>query len=168
MARRRTLPAGRRVSIMMLRTFLAASFLVANANAAVEATLEQTIVALDAQAFDAFNHCAEAGRLQQHASFFAPDVEFYHDQGGVTWNRDDMLANTKKYVCGKFRREVIAQSQRVYPIKDFGAIEQGTHRFCQFDTGKCDGLADFTIIWKQSATGWQMTRVLSYGHRENK
>lgn len=152
-----------------LRIFLPAiALLAASPGVAAEPSLEQTIVALDAQAFDAFNHCAEAGRLQQHASFFAPDVEFYHDQGGVTWNRDDMLANTKKYVCGKFRREVIAQSQRVYPIKDFGAIEQGTHRFCQFDTGKCDGLADFTIIWKQSATGWQMTRVLSYGHRENK
>ena len=54
---------------------------------------------------------------------------------------------------------------RVYPIKDFGAIEQGSHRFCQFDTGSCDGLADFTIIWKQGPAGWQMTRVLSYGHR---
>ena len=131
-------------------------------------TLEATIMALDAEAFDAFNHCAEAGRLQQHAAFFAPDVEFYHDQGGVTWNRDAMLANTQKHVCGKFRREIIAGSQRVYPIKDFGAIEQGSHRFCQFDTGSCDGLADFTIIWKQGPAGWQMTRVLSYGHRANR
>lgn len=145
----------------------AAFFLHADA-AAADATLEATIVALDAKAFDAFNHCAEAGRLQEHASYFAPDVEFYHDQGGVTWNRDAMLANTQQHVCGKFRREIVAGSQRVYPIRDFGAIEQGAHRFCQFDTGSCDGLADFTIIWKQSPAGWQMTRVLSYGHRANR
>ena len=31
-------------------------------------------------------------------------VEFYHDTGGVTWTRQDMIANTEKYVCGKFRR----------------------------------------------------------------
>lgn len=134
---------------------------------AAEPTLQATIVALDAEAFDAFNHCADPLRLQQHARYFAPDVEFYHDQGGVTWNRDAMLANTQKHVCGKFRREIVAGSQRVYPIKDYGAIEQGSHRFCQFDTGSCDGLADFTIIWKQSPAGWQMTRVLSYGHRAN-
>lgn len=145
-----------------------AAFSIGAGAAEPEPTLQATIVALDAQAFDAFNHCADAGRLQQHATFFAPDVEFYHDQGGVTWSRDEMLANTQKYVCGKFRREIVAGSQRVYPIKDFGAIEQGSHRFCQFDTGSCDGLADFTIIWKRSPAGWQMTRVLSYGHRENK
>lgn len=145
-----------------------AAFSIGAGAAEPEPTLQATIVALDAQAFDAFNHCADAGRLQQHAAFFAPDVEFYHDQGGVTWSRDEMLANTQKYVCGKFRREIVSGSQRVYPIKDFGAIEQGSHRFCQFDTGSCDGLADFTIIWKRSPAGWQMTRVLSYGHRENK
>ncbi|MEG1116464.1 MAG: DUF4440 domain-containing protein, partial [Janthinobacterium sp.] len=107
----------------------AAFFLHAAAADGADATLEATIVALDAKAFDAFNHCAEAGRLQEHASYFAPDVEFYHDQGGVTWNRDAMLANTQQHVCGKFRREIVAGSQRVYPIRDFGAIEQGAHRF---------------------------------------
>ncbi|MNM39111.1 hypothetical protein D3C81_498810 [compost metagenome] len=147
-------------------TLLACAALSMPASAA-DPTLEATIVTLDAKAFDAFNHCGEAGRLQEHATYFAPDVEFYHDQGGVTWNREAMLANTQKHVCGKFRREIVAGSQRVYPIQGFGAIEQGSHRFCQFDTGSCDGLADFTIIWKQSPAGWQMTRVLSYGHRAN-
>ncbi len=127
--------------------------------------LLDTVSALDRDAFDAFNQCAAPEQLRKHAEFFAEDVEFYHDTGGVTWSRKAMLANTEKYVCGHFRRELIAGSLRVYPVKDFGAIAQGSHQFCQFDTGKCEGLADFTIVWKRDVAGWRITRVLSYGHR---
>ena len=123
------------------------------------------IAALDAKAFDAFNHCAEPGRLDEHAGYFSPDVEFYHDTGGVTRTRDQMIANTGKYVCGKFTRQLIPGSLKVYPVKDFGAISQGVHRFCQLDSGKCEGLADFVIVWRQQQSQWQITRVLSYGHR---
>ena len=127
--------------------------------------LFNTISALDTGAFEAFNTCASPGQLQKHADYFSIDVEFYHDTGGVTWNRQEMLANTEKYVCGNFRRELVPGSLRVYPIKDFGAIAQGTHRFCQFKSGTCDGAADFLIVWRNQAGTWQITRVLSYGHR---
>mgnify|MGYP003583234421 FL=1 len=130
-------------------------------------SLQDTVAALDAAVFDAFNTCDAAGQLQRHASYFDPDVEFYHDTGGVTWTRQDMLANTEKYVCGKFRRELVPGTLSVFPIKDFGAIERGTHRFCQFDTGKCDGMADFVIVWRHQDGSWKITRVLSYGHRPN-
>lgn len=130
--------------------------------------LFDTISALDAAVFDAFNHCSAPEQLQKHASYFAPDVEFYHDTGGVTWSRQEMLANTEKYVCGNFRRELVAGSLKVFPIKNFGAIEQGSHRFCQFSSGKCEGIADFAIVWSNQNGGWQITRVLSYGHRPNK
>ena len=123
------------------------------------------ISALDTQVFDAFNHCAEPGRLDEHAGYFSPDIEFYHDTGGVTWTRDEMIASTKKYVCGHFTRELIPGTLKVYPVKDFGAISQGVHRFCQLDSGKCEGLADFVIVWRQEQGRWQITRVLSYGHR---
>ncbi|GGY13687.1 hypothetical protein GCM10008098_00410 [Rhodanobacter panaciterrae] len=126
------------------------------------------ISALDTAVFDAFNHCSEPGQLERHASYFAPDVEFYHDQGGVTWTRDAMIANTRKNVCDHFRRELIPGTLKVYPIKDFGAIEQGVHRFCQFKTGDCEGMADFIVIWRHQGDQWQITRVLSYGHRPNK
>jgi len=128
-------------------------------------SLRDTIAALDAAVFDAFNHCSEPSQLQKHASYFAEDVEFYHDTGGVTWNRKDMLANTQKNACGHFTRELIPGTLVVYPIKDFGAISQGSHRFCQIGSGKCEGLADFTMIWRRKGEVWQITRVLSYGHR---
>ena len=130
--------------------------------------LFDNIAALDSAVFDAFNHCSSPGELQKYASYFSPDVEFYHDTGGVTWTRDAMVANTAKNVCSHFRRELVSGSLRVYPIKDFGAIEQGVHRFCQFKTGTCEGIADFVMIWRNQHGTWQITRALSYGHRPNR
>jgi hypothetical protein len=130
--------------------------------------LFNTVARLDTEVFGAFNDCASPGQLQKHASYFSPDVEFYHDTGGVTWNRKDMLANTEKNVCGHFRRELVPGTLKVFPIKDFGAIEQGSHRFCQFKSGECEGLADFVIVWRNQKGNWQITRVLSYAHRQNK
>ena len=130
--------------------------------------LFETISALDTAVFDAFNNCSSPEQLQKHASYFAPDVEFYHDTGGVTWSRQEMLTNTAKNVCGNFRRELVPDTLKVFPIKDFGAIEQGSHRFCQFASGKCEGIADFVIVWSNQYGHWQITRVLSYGHRANK
>jgi hypothetical protein len=130
--------------------------------------LFDTIAALDAATFDAFNKCGDPAQLKKHAGYFDPDVEFYHDNGGVTWNRDSMIANTEKYVCGKFSRELIPGTLKVFPIKDFGAIAQGSHRFCQFDTKSCDGIAEFTMIWAYKEGVWKITRVLSYGHRASK
>ena len=130
-------------------------------------TLLATIAALDTAVFDAFNNCSAPEQLQKHAAYFAPDVEFYHDTGGVTWTRDAMLANTEKYACGHFRRELVPGSLRVFPIKDFGAIEMGSHRFCQFASGKCEGLAEFAMVWRNQGGSWVITRVLSYGHRTN-
>ena len=130
-------------------------------------SLFDTVAALDGEVFDAFNHCSDAQQLRKHASYFAPDVEFYHDTGGVTWSRQEMLGNTEKHVCGHFRRELVPGTLRVFPIKDFGAIAQGSHRFCQFDSGKCEGIADFVIVWNNQNGNWLITRVLSYGHRSN-
>ena len=130
--------------------------------------LFETISALDTAVFDAFNKCSSPEQLQKHASYFAADVEFYHDTGGVTWSRQEMIANTEKHACGNFRRELVPDTLKVFPIKDFGAIAQGSHRFCQFASGKCEGIADFAIVWRNQNGEWQITRVLSYGHRANK
>jgi hypothetical protein len=127
--------------------------------------LYEKVLALDKEVFAAFNSCAAPGQLQKHAEFFAETVEFYHDKGGVTWSRVEMLANTERYVCGNFRRELVPGSLRVYPVKDFGAIAQGVHRFCQFKSGVCEGAAEFIILWRLQDNKWSITRVLSFGHR---
>ena len=141
------------------------------ANAAPPGDLAATIAALDAAAFDAFNHCDAPGQLDKYASFFAPDVEFYHDLGGVTWTRDDMIAQTKQNVCGKFQRELVPGTLKVWPIKDYGALARGEHRFCHYTPGgtthPCEGQAEFTILWKHQGDAWIVTRAFSYGHGSN-
>src|SRR3569833_1852084 len=67
----------------------------------------RTISALDTAVFDAFNNCSSTEQLQKHASYFAPDVEFYNDTGCFTLSRQEMLANTATNVCGNFRRELV-------------------------------------------------------------
>lgn len=124
-------------------------------------SLAATIATLDAGVFDAYNNCD----LPTFESYFSSRVEFYHDTGGATFDRKTVVANTRKYICQKVRRELIATSFKVYPIKDFGAIETGEHQFCQIATGACEGVAEFLIVWKQTGSKWQITRVMSYGHR---
>ncbi|MFK2904283.1 hypothetical protein ISP17_09925 [Dyella ginsengisoli] len=58
--------------------------------------LTETVSGLDAGLFESFNHCEAPGELQKHAGYLAKDLEFYHDNGGVTWTRAAYLANTQK------------------------------------------------------------------------
>lgn len=133
-------------------------------DSATQQSLFSAVSKLDADFFDSFNHCASPGQLQKHASYLVPNLEFYHDKGGVTWSRADYLANTKKNVCGQFRRELIAASLQVFPIKDYGAIEQGKQKFCWLKSGTCFGEAQFLILWHHLDNRWVVTRVFSYGH----
>ncbi len=126
--------------------------------------LYQKMLALDTAMFDSFNKCADAAELKKHAGFFAKDVEFYHDLGGVTLGVDALMATTQKNVCGKFRRELDLPTFRVFPIPGLGAMALGTHRFCHTPT-TCEGIAEFTMVWRQKDDVWQITRALSYAHR---
>jgi hypothetical protein len=59
----------------------------------------------------------------------------------------------------------------VYPIKDYGAIEIGAHRFCHKEKGNdaspartdC-GTFKFAMVWRKIGDSWKISRVLSYGH----
>lgn len=154
----------RLISALFFASLMASA---AAADAVPPRQLQKQVTALDTAVFDAFNRCADPEQLQRHASYFAEDVEFYHDNGGVTWNRADMLANTRQHACGHYRRELVPGSLQVHPIKDFGAIAQGTHRFCQTGAARCEGAADFLIAWRREGDRWRITRVFSYGHRAN-
>ena len=128
---------------------------------AEDAALTNTIAALDAKVFDAYNRCD----LATFGSYFVPKVEFYHDTGGATFDRKTVIDNTRKYICNKVRRELLSATFKVYPIKGFGAIVEGEHRFCEVATGNCEGIAKFLMIWHNKNGNWQLTKVVSYGHR---
>jgi hypothetical protein len=67
-----------------------------------QAELDKTVGALDAALFDAYNHCD----LEKFGSFISDDVEFYHDQGGVTLGKANLVDSVKKNICGKTAREL--------------------------------------------------------------
>jgi hypothetical protein len=46
--------------------------------------LEKTIATLETALFDAYNHCD----LEKFAALLADDVEFYHDQRGLTVGKE--------------------------------------------------------------------------------
>ncbi|WP_415837502.1 nuclear transport factor 2 family protein [Parendozoicomonas haliclonae] len=124
--------------------------------------------ALDKALFESFNNCHNPAELEKHANYFAHDLEFYHDNGGVTWDRDSMITNTKNNACGNYTRRLVAESFKAYPVNGFGAITEGVHIFCQTETQKCEGKANFVMVWRNQNNQWAVTRALSYGHRENR
>jgi len=133
-------------------------------NAAAD-PLYQKILALDTDMFDAFNRCSDPAQLEKHASFFVKELEFYHDKGGASFTRDEYMKGVHDNVCGKFHRELDVATFRVWPVKDYGAISQGTHRFCHSPT-TCEGVGQFTMIWREKDGQWVVTRAMSYDHRD--
>jgi len=126
--------------------------------------LYQKVLALDTALFDSFNKCSDPVEFNKHAAFYAKDVEFFHDLGGVTVGADAVMAQTRENVCGKFHRELDVETFRVFPIPGYGAMAMGTHRFCHSLT-TCEGVGEFTTVWKETNGVWQITKALSYAHR---
>lgn len=123
--------------------------------------LYKTIVKLDSVFFDAYNHCDT--KFETYADFYADDIEFYHDQGGLSNSKKDILEGTKKFICGKVTRTLIPGSIEVYPIKGYGAIEIGLHSFSN-NTNPPDEpkkVSRFTIFWKQVNGTWKIAKVVS-------
>ena len=123
--------------------------------------LYDTIVAQDTALFDAFNTC----KLDTLASYVSPDLQFYHDKGGLDVGRETFIKSVKENVCGKFTRALEPGTAEVWPVPNYGAIEIGVHRFKHPD-GSPDGIGKFMILWKQEGERWVMTQTFSYGHME--
>ncbi|OHE86061.1 MAG: hypothetical protein A2579_05705 [Lysobacterales bacterium RIFOXYD1_FULL_69_11] len=92
-------------------------------------------------------------------------MEFYHDLGGVTWTRESMIDNTRRNACGRYTRQLVEDTFDVSVIAGFGAVARGTHRFCQVDSGRCEGEAEFVMLWRHQDGRWQVTRAISFNHR---
>ena len=122
--------------------------------------LFRTIAALDTALFDAYNRC----ELEKFGSFFITDVEFYHDQGGLTLGIQGVTDAVKKNICGKVRRELVSTSLQVYPMKGYGAVEIGVHQFHHPGIEGPVGEAKFIHLWQNKEGVWKITRVISYDH----
>jgi hypothetical protein len=125
--------------------------------------LSRTVMSLDAALFEAYNTCD----LAKFTSFFSSDVEFYHDQTGLMTGVDNLKEAVQKNICGKVRREAMPTTVKVYPMKGFGAVQTGSHRFTHpgSDDKQSVGEAKFIHLWQNKDGAWKITRVISYDHR---
>jgi hypothetical protein len=132
-------------------------------NKASDDKLFRTIAALDTAVFDAYNRCD----LEKFGSFFTEELEFYHDNGGLTdRTRQSLVESVKNYICGKVRRELVAGTLEVYPLNGYVAVEIGVHRFQHPGHEKTEpvGEAKFIMLWQNTDGVWKITRVISFDH----
>lgn len=123
--------------------------------------LRREIERADSTMFAAYN--AHDG--DQLGKFFAPDLEFYHDTGGLlTWTQA-MAGLVSTFTHSPDIRRTLVGPIEVYPIRDYGAIEVGVHQFCHRENGRQEcGTFKFTHVWRRTANGWQVSRAVSYDH----
>lgn len=124
--------------------------------------LVERMQALETSMSDAFNRCD----LDKLASFYDPQVEFYHDAAGATWSRDRFIANVRKNACGRFTRHMVPGTMEVWPLGKFGAMYTGSYQACLVSTGRCGVQGRVVMIVQNKDDSWAITRVVSYDHQE--
>jgi CubicO group peptidase (beta-lactamase class C family) len=123
---------------------------------------------------EGFNRCdlAAVDRL------IHPDLEFFHDQGGMQ-DKAQFLTALKENVCSnpdfKPIRKLMGGSLEVYPMYADGvlyaAIQKGKHGFHIQEPGLelyPTSVAKFTHLWLLEGEDWQLKRALSYDHQSPK
>jgi ketosteroid isomerase-like protein len=126
--------------------------------------LYNEILLADSSLFNAFNKCDTLS----YKKYFTEDLEFYHDKGGLTVSLKSELQSFIENCATDLhlRRELVKSSLEVYPIKNYGAIEIGMHRFYtnRGGVGRLGGTYKFMHVWQQKNGEWKISRVISYGH----
>lgn len=120
--------------------------------------LYNTIVEQDSIFFKAYNEC----NITKQQEMYADSIEFYHDKGGLSTSKADLLEGTRKNICGKVTRELVKGSIEVSPIPGYGAVELGAHRFHNNqEKDQVPKASKFVIIWRKQEDKWTITRVIS-------
>ena len=149
---------------LILPVLLALSSMSADAQSVAQPDpLFMTIQSLDTKLFDAYNHCD----LTTLGAMVSDDLEFYHDQTGLSVGKAPFLAAIKQNICGKVQRALLPDALEVYPLKGYGAVEIGIHRFHHPGRPE-DGVGDakFVTLWQNKDGAWKVTRVISYNHNQ--
>ena len=148
-------------------------FLPVHSQEARDSELFLTLKDNDSLLFDAgFNNCD----IKAFEHLIAEDLEFYHDQGGLTTNKEDFLTNVRNNICSspdkKPIRKLDFESLQVFPLYKngilYGAIQMGRHDFFIQEPGKemyQTSTALFTHVWLLRDGKWILKRVLSYDHK---
>lgn len=133
-------------------------------NAVAPNPLVATIAALDSALFSALNaHAATA-----LGSWFTPDLEFYHDKGGLAGFDSTMAGFQRMFTnpaTADMHREMVPGTLEVHPLGDFGLLEICQHRFCHTENGQEEcGTFKNIMVWRKDGAGYKVSRVISYDH----
>lgn len=124
----------------------------------VDKGIYDIIVAKDKEYFDAYNSCD----MNTQALLYSEDLEFFHDKGGLSTSKQEILTSIENNICGKVTRTLIEGSIEVYPINDYGAIEIGYHKF--YNNQEPDAKSKpskFIMVWKNEGDLWLISKVIS-------
>lgn len=162
---------------MNLKSCLYAFFLILLANTTYSqedqsSSLYQTILRQDSLLFtEGFNKC----NSDQINKLTSDDLEFYHDQTGITKSKDSFISSIENGICNleyTAYRKLDSRSTELFPLMDngviYGAIQQGIHSFYAVDSTqhhKLTSTAKFTHLWLVKNDTWKLARVLSYDHK---
>ena len=116
----------------------------------------------DSSMFQAFNR----QDMTTFKAMFTEDLEWFQDNGGLIPYKTvfENFGNTFRNE-NKLSRELVKGSMEVHPIKDYGAIQIGSHQFRHFENGKEEiGTFKFLMIWQNKNGQWKISRVVSYDH----
>lgn len=126
--------------------------------------LHRTIAALDARLFGAFNACDGVAMRE----LMEPGLEFYQDNDDSTFSRDQLeLSQRLRCQDGRSRISRELSSTAVYPLKGFGAVQVGRHKFYPMQNGQrgpLDSEPFFVHVWRNERDKWTLSRVISFGH----
>lgn len=120
--------------------------------------LHAQIVRMDSIFFDAYNHC----KMEVIEQLFSEDIEFFHDKGGLSTSKKDIVNAIRNNICDKVQRELIPGTIEVYPIANYGAVQMGWHQFRNNQEPNVPPHpSKFVTIWKKENDKWVMARVIS-------
>jgi len=124
----------------------------------VDLELHEQISKMDSIYFKAYNSCD----LKTQADIYSDDLEFFHDKGGLSTSKKDLLTSLEKNICNKVIRTLIKGSIEVYPIHNYGAAQIGYHKFFnKLEPNAKSTPSKFIIIWKNIKNNWKITKVIS-------
>jgi Domain of unknown function (DUF4440) len=129
-----------------------------------EESLHDELARADHELFQAAFVTCDAAKID---TFIEEGIEFYHDQHGASFGdqvRKDFARLTANCPAKQgVRRELVAGSLQVFPMKGGYAVQMGEHRFLQ-PSGPATA-ARFVHLWQKKNGAWKLTRVLSFDHR---
>ncbi|HEX2532523.1 MAG TPA: nuclear transport factor 2 family protein [Chitinophagaceae bacterium] len=135
------------------------------------AELDRMIREKDSLFWTLYNRCDAAAMRP----FFATNLEFYHDKGGITSGLEAFITSVQQNLCSRpgwrLRRAAVPNTVNVFPLagnnQPYGALISGEHLFYETNGAAPErlvGRARFMHLWLLQNGEWKMTRIYSYDH----